>query len=50
VNTPIENNLSNARDIRFQKPCLSRGPVSMQTFTADHRLRAAFSPFRRFVG
>jgi hypothetical protein len=24
--------------------------VPMQTFNADHRLRAAFSPFRRFVG
>jgi hypothetical protein len=24
--------------------------VPMQTFNADHRLRAVFSPFRRFVG
>jgi hypothetical protein len=24
--------------------------VPMQTFNADHRLRAASSPFRRFVG
>jgi hypothetical protein len=24
--------------------------VPMQTFNADHRLRAAFSPSRRFVG